>query len=109
MNQSCLIPQPVPFRDEGFSRKLENPSGHLVNTSSKAVTKDLRDDEELVCACLLGLLQLCLTLFNPMDCSLPGSSVHGILQAEIPEWVAMASSRGSNLNLLSLLHCRRIL
>ena len=31
-----------------------------------------------------------------MDCSLPGSSVHGILQAQILEWVAMPSSRGSS-------------
>ena len=41
------------------------------------------------------LLQLCLTLCNPMDLSLPGSSVHGISQARILEWVAMPSSRGS--------------
>ena len=40
--------------------------------------------------------QLCLTLCNPMDCSLPGSSVHGILQARIPEWVAISFSRGSS-------------
>ena len=33
--------------------------------------------------------QSCLTLCNPMDCSLPGSSVHGILQARILEWAAM--------------------
>ena len=39
--------------------------------------------------------QLCLTLYNPMDCSLSGSSVHGILQARILEWVAISSSRGS--------------
>ena len=36
------------------------------------------------------------TLCDPMDCSLPGSSVHGILQASILEWVAMPSSRGSS-------------
>ena len=36
--------------------------------------------------------QSCLTLCNPMDCSLPGSSVHGILQERILEWVAMSSS-----------------
>ena len=42
------------------------------------------------------LLQLCLTLCNPMDHSLPGSSIHGILQARILEWVAMCSSRGSS-------------
>ena len=42
------------------------------------------------------LLQSCLTLCDPMDCSLPGSSVHGILQARILEWVAIPSSRGSS-------------
>ena len=40
------------------------------------------------------LLQSCATLCDPMDCSLPGSSVHGILQAGILEWLAMPSSRG---------------
>ena len=39
-------------------------------------------------------LQMCLTLCNPMDYSLPGFSVHGILQARMLEWVAMPSSRG---------------
>ena len=42
------------------------------------------------------LLQSCPTLSNPMDCSTPGSSVHGILQAWILGWVAMPSSRGSS-------------
>ena len=42
------------------------------------------------------LLQSCLTLENPMDYNQPGSSVHGILQARILEWVAMPSSRGSS-------------
>ena len=42
------------------------------------------------------LLQLCLILCNPMDCSPPGSSVHGILQGRILEWVAMTSSKGSS-------------
>ena len=37
-----------------------------------------------------------LTLCNPTDCSPPGSSVHGILQARIPEWGAISSSRGSS-------------
>ena len=39
------------------------------------------------------LLQSCPTLCNPMDCSLPGSSVYGILQARILKWVAISSSR----------------
>ena len=40
--------------------------------------------------------QLCSILCNPMGCSPPGSSVHGILQARILEWVAIPSSRGSS-------------
>ena len=40
--------------------------------------------------------QLCPILSNSMDCSPPGSSVHGILQARILEWVAISSSRGSS-------------
>ena len=36
--------------------------------------------------------QLCLTLCDPMDCSLPGSSVHGIFQARVLEWGAIAFS-----------------
>ena len=42
------------------------------------------------------LLQSCPTLCEPMDCSLAGSSVHGILQATVLEEVAMPSSRGSH-------------
>ena len=36
------------------------------------------------------------TLWDPVDCSLPGSSVHGILQAEILEWVTISFSTGSS-------------
>ena len=41
-------------------------------------------------------LQLCLTLWNPMHYSPPGSPVHGFLQVRILEWVAMTSFRGSS-------------
>ena len=62
------------------------------------------------------VVQSCLTLSDPMDCSLPGSSVHGISQARILEWVAISFSRGSsqptptpqfksiNSSMLSFLH-----
>ena len=40
--------------------------------------------------------QSCPTLCDPMDCSLPGSSVHGIFQARVLEWVAISFSRGSS-------------
>ena len=42
------------------------------------------------------LLQLCLTLCDPMDCCPPGFSVHGILQERILEWVAISSFGGSS-------------
>ena len=47
--------------------------------------------------------QSCPTLSDPMDCSLPGSSVHGIFQARVLEWGAMAFSNGTLLLLLLLL------
>ena len=40
--------------------------------------------------------QSCLTLSDPMDCSPPGSSVHGIFQARVQEWVAISFSRESS-------------
>ena len=49
----------------------------------------------IACICTKSL-QLCLSLCDPMDCSPPGFSVHGILQARILEWVAISSSRGSS-------------
>ena len=57
-------------------------------------------------------LHFCPTLFNPMDCGPPGSSVHGIPQARILEWVAIPFSRGSsqpNDQTPDLLHYRQIL
>ena len=48
-----------------------------------------------VCVCVYSITQLHLTLFCPMDCSSPGSPVHGISQARILEWVAISFSRGS--------------
>ena len=43
-----------------------------------------------------SVAQSCPTLCDPMDCSPQGSSVHGILQARIPEWVAISFCRGSS-------------
>ena len=43
-----------------------------------------------------SVTQSCLTLCNPVGCSPPGSSVQGISQTRIPEWVAVSSSRGSS-------------
>ena len=43
--------------------------------------------------------QSCPTLCDPMDCSLPGSSIHGIFQARVLEWVAISFTRGSSQNI----------
>ena len=55
------------------------------------------------CACIIlharvcaKSIESCPPLYNPMDCSPPGSSVQGMLQARTLEWVAMPSSRGSS-------------
>ena len=59
---------------------------------------------EVMCSAIRHMcaksLQSCLTLCDPMDYSLPGLSAHEILQARIPEWVVMPSSRGSSLYVL---------
>ena len=46
--------------------------------------------------CVSSVAQLCPTLCDPTDCSLPVSSVHGISQARMLEWVAISSSRGTS-------------
>ena len=49
-----------------------------------------------VCVYVCSVAQSRPTLYNPMVCSPPGTSVHGILQARILEWIAKPSSRGSS-------------
>ena len=45
---------------------------------------------------LSEVTQLCPTFCNPMDYSLPGSSIHGIFQVRVLEWIAISFSRGSS-------------
>ena len=54
------------------------------------------------------ITQLCLILCDPMDCSPPGSSIYGILQVRLLEWVAVPFSRTQGPN-PGLPYCRRIL
>ena len=57
----------------------------------------MRKSQSSISLCVCAkVLQSCLTPCDSMNCSLPGSSVHGILQVRILEWVAIASSRGSS-------------
>ena len=51
-------------------------------------------EEMLILESESEVAQSCLTLCDPMDCSLSGSSVHGIFQARVLEWIAISFSRG---------------
>ena len=71
-----------------YSLSLQTPQ---INSILKVIYKVCL--KLIACVCAKSF-QSCPTLRDPVDCSLPGSSVHGILQARILEWVAMPSSRG---------------
>ena len=59
--------------------------------------EDMGSVNNCVCVlCCAKSIQLCQTLCDPMDCSLPHSSVHGVPQAIIQEWIAMLFSKGSS-------------
>ena len=86
----------------------KDPDG-LQSTGSQIVGHNLRDlaskhagcnyqkfSLQKTLLCCGKWLQSCPTLCDPMDHSLPGPSVHGILQARILEWIAMPFSRGSS-------------
>ena len=72
---------------------LVTPTGNHPNTHPP---KDGDTVLEACCGILLCCAQSCPTLCNPVDFSLPGSSVHGIFQARVLEWVAISYSRGSS-------------
>ena len=61
-------------------------SGLLVSSSNWWKEKESENE----------VAKLCPTLYHPMDCSLPSSSVHGIFQAIVLEWIAISFSRGSS-------------
>ena len=73
---------------------MQNPTeAQEGGCGEKEVSKSKVSRKYMLCAVLscLSHVRLC----DPMDCSSPGSSVHGILQERILEWVTMPSSRGS--------------
>ena len=88
-------------------------NNHQGNVAGKAFlgkkNNNNNNDNNLILAKHVQLLQSCLTLCDPVDCSLPGSSVHEILQARILKWVAMPSSKGSfqprDWNFVSFISC----
>ena len=69
---------------------------HLLNSGEEPVLWETQSQEftEIVCLQCTVLVGVSTTLCDPMDCSLPGSSIDGILLARILEWVAMPAFRG---------------
>ena len=85
---------------------LESPGEFLKVRTTGCITDFKSESQKLTRSAEIGsgqlgpllqasvkVAQLCLTLCDPMDYSPPGPSVHGILQARIPEWVAVPSVR----------------
>ena len=75
---------------------LDEETNENCSVSFSSGNVIIKISSQLECVCVLKSLRSSMTLCDPMDRSLPGSSVHGILQARILEWVAMPSSRGSS-------------
>ena len=81
----------------GFGCLLPVSSHHLLSMCISVSKYPLYKDTRHIGLQEKALVdQLCPTLCDPMDCSPPGFSVHGILQARILEWVAISFSRGSS-------------
>ena len=111
-------------RSEERLRASKTHKYHILGSFSKAawyggkntVAQDIRGPvpvrfiSHYLCSSVVLVAQLCPTLCYPTSCRLPGSSVHGILQARVLEWIANPFSifltQESNL---VLLHCRQIL
>ena len=98
--------QPTPVLLLGKSHGQRSVVGSMVGTwfasmGLQRVGHDWATSLHLMCACSViesesEVAQSCLTLCDPVDCSPPGSSIHGILQARILEWVTISFSRGSS-------------
>ena len=78
-----------------WNQRITGKLSRTIQEGKRAVAWAFTCKHEKTDVCVKSFL-LCPTLCDPMECSLPGSSVHGILQARILEWVAMPSSRGSS-------------
>ena len=80
-------------------RETTAVSSQLCSRKGRAgplVTQAGPNSTHLLCVCAQSF-QSCLTLCNPMDCNPAGSSVHGILQARILEWVALSGNKQTDL------------
>ena len=93
-------PEGQTLKDSTCMRNLQQSNSEAGSRMVVAETRGRGKWGTAVCVCTRTRAhthtQSCPTLCDPMDCRLPGSSVHGILQARTLEWVAISSSRGSS-------------
>ena len=83
----------ISLHKRGKERKCFNRETTLFNSY---MIHTLPNTSILYTCMCAKVLQACPSLCDPVDCSPPGSSVHGILQARILEWAAISCSRGSS-------------
>ena len=99
---SSILAWRIPWTEEpgGLQSMWSQRVGHdrvtVHSHSPQQQQSIIQTNPDLVWRAHVLFARSCPTLCNHMDCSPPGSSVHGILQVRIPEWVAIPFSRGSS-------------
>ena len=93
--QLCVTPSMAAHQAPpslGFSRQE-----HWSGLPFPSPMQEVKSEREIA--------QSCPTLHDPMDCSLPGSSVHGIFQARVLEWVPLPSPDNGATNIINIYDC----
>ena len=88
IEERCASKKGAQFKD------LKNSQPVCISENVKVSSKNTKIYEKIISltAAAAKSLQSCLTFHDPMDCSLPGSSIHGVCQARVLEWGAIAFS-----------------
>ena len=92
MTVTAVLGIPGAYRDQGNHTVMEERCG----CGKEGLCQPQNVDDVPEFCCFLRLFSLVRLFCDPMDCTPPGSFVHGILQARILEWVAMPFSRGAS-------------
>ena len=102
-----ILATPIKYVFLSWDRRSQTPrvsfsvNSSLISSwsvhSPEAPFNNIWNFKMCVCVCVcVESLQSCVALCNPLDCNLPGFSVHGIFQAILLQWVAIPFSRGSS-------------
>ena len=89
--------EPIVLRAGGWPVPSSAPGLHPLEAgSSQHPLPGVMTKDAFKCKAKMSAAQSCPSLWDPIDCSLPGSSVRGVLQATMLEWVAISFSRGTS-------------